>query len=300
MKTVHIYNHPEEPVHEDERIADAMVIAMVLRTYKRKDVEFHIHRVAKLPDKIEHGAYVVDVGLKYGLDEENGVMYLDHHQDSPDVRGECSATLCAREFFPELLADSQWGSFLKRLALQDNKGLKAVQEEYCNGKHEVSALIFNEWLGLREFKKDPVGECLKVAYAILEFYDRQNEVSAAREWLRADGNCTIVAVAGVNCMRLDKDPRLSCHTLSAIKSAQNNMIEAAHIEVCFGFDERTPGARTLFRTSYGTERGIDFSRCKKFEGLIFAHKGGFVMTFLGDWDRAAQCIQEAVGGHHGS
>lgn len=301
MKKI-IYTHAGQ-AHADELFAIAIVIWMIRKMYPNAIIE--VRRVHTLPDKLELGCWLVDIGMFYGLKESLQIMGIDHHQDDPIVKNKCAATLAAALYAPELLEDALWGRFLKRVELQDNKGLRIIQEEYGNPKHEISALLFSEWLSIRRFETDPVGEASKIADAIADFYARREEVEAAREWLRQPGNCGVLEIAGATVMCLNKDPRLDGHSLSVVKTAQNNMIEAARIDVCLGWDERSPGARTLFRTSYGTDKGIDFTRIPKCENLIFAHQSGFLATLASGvtMQQILQYICDAMvktGGHHGS
>lgn len=264
--------------HADELLACAMIsIAM--------GGAVEIVRTNSLPEDLNNEDFVVDFGGAY-----DGQRLFDHHQNTPEVAGECAATLVAKKFFPELLEDDQWGPYLRRVTLQDNRGIKEV--EATRGQRLGDVLML-EWGLTTLFEQDPNRVAAVVGEIISDRIKFLNEIKRAKEWAK---NHTHLEVVGTRTILvLDEDPRVEGVDPSAVNSATTQALIKNECVATVSWDPRSQigEVRTLFRTKAG-ENVLDFNRCKP-ENPTFCHKGGFLLNFkLGNPQEYLKLLAEAL------
>lgn len=263
-----IFTHGNK-AHADDLVACAILVA-VCRPGSLKAI-VRVNSDRDLPQVPEDDDFIVDVGGRY-----DGKRLFDHHQNDDAVKGECAATLVARRYCPELLGDSVWGPFLKRVALQDNNGMRAVESE--KGGSRVNDLLVLEWGLVSWFEKDPQAAVTLVAGMIRERLDYLVRVEEADLWLSENGRAH--QAAGVSVFVLKRDPRMDGLDPAVVNTAMGSRIDAIEAKLTMSFDPRSEAGsvRTLFRTKHG-EGSIDLTKASPANPL-FCHKGGFLLNFV--------------------
>ena len=268
--------------------ADDMLACALLFLHNEDDA-FSITRCGErdLPKVLEEGDFVVDIGGVY-----DGVNRFDHHQDEESVSGECAATLVAKAFFPELLQDALWGPYFKRVTVQDNQGLRTLEEKH--GK--LPPFLLLEWGVATLFEKDPEGIARMVAAILRDRLDFLKEVETAKDWLK-DHSAVLPLGTGDRYMVLCimDDPLALGLSVPAFNAAQAPILNSNDIVAVYSWDPRDVERKTrsLFRTKYGEEEGLNFNTSKAAQ-TSFCHKAGFLLNFVPENDLEwAKLIREA-------
>ena len=266
--TMRIFTHGQK-AHADDLIACAILVAVCRPGSLKAIIRCNSDR--ELPPIPEDDDFVVDVGGKY-----DGIRHFDHHQSSDDVKGECAATLVARHYCPELLGDVVWGPFLKRVALQDNHGLRAV--ESSKGDSRVNDLLVIEWGVVSWFEKNPLAAATFVAGIIQGRLDYLKKVEEAESWVSDNGRAFFVG--GVSVFMLKRDPREDGLDPAVVNTAMGPRINDVEAKLTMSFDPRSEAGkvRTLFRTKNG-EGSIDLTKASP-QNPVFCHKAGFLLNFI--------------------
>ena len=263
-----VYTHSNK-AHTDEVLACAL--CHLLYQKRGSKGEFEIFRVIKedLPSTLEKGDFIVDIGEVY-----NGVDRFDHHQDALDVKGECAATLVAKTFFPTLVEDPIWGPLLNRVAIQDNQGLK-VLEKTLKG---LAPFLILEWGLVSLFETDPLKVTLLISTMIKDRMSFLAKVGEAKEWLKNHSETVQLGVRGYEVLCISDNPKQDGYDSSVVNVAQSPILNSKPVIAVYGWDPRASRRRTLFRTKYGMEIGVDLTKAIV-ESPYFCHKGGFLLTF---------------------
>ena len=258
-------------VHGQRAHADEMVAAAILVAAKGLD-QYEIIRTQQEDfSDIGEEDYVLDTGGRH-----DGIKYFDHHQREDEVAGECAATLVAKAFAPELLTDGVWGDYLKRLALQDTKGLRAV--ETAIGAR-VSQFLLMEFGLVKLFERSPKEAVELVADMIRDRMSFLASVRDAADWI--EEFTEIISVEGHNALYLTRNYAEEGIESFVINAAQAKILDANSVVATVSFDPRDPSGktRTLFRTRQGEDVGVDFNKATPAEPK-FCHKGGFLLNFV--------------------
>jgi len=221
------------------------------------------------PEKVDEVNYVVDCGGKH-----DARKFFDHHQDSPDVEGVSAVTLVARRFFPKLY--NHLRSFFDRIDKQDNHGIGAVGKPA-----EVFPLIQSEFFLITAFQEWPMSAVRPLQMALSKELEYIDKVEELKDWL-LETSTVVVKADGLRWLRLDKEPDdLTVEGVRALNEAVKPLAQENNIDIIEGYADnvRNPGCKTLFRTEYGTQKGIDLSSFDGYPGVKFAHKAGFLVVF---------------------
>ena len=269
-----IYTHGGR-AHADDMLACAILISVL----KPQEIEI-VRTFDKAFPQLEAEDFVVDTGGVY-----DGKQHFDHHQGDDDVAGECAATLVAKHFAPQLLTDGVWGDYLKRLSLQDNKGLRAVETQAGT---RVSQFLLMEFGLVKMFESDPVATAKVVAAMITDRMDFLKSVVEAGIWLQ--DKAEVRTVKGHNVLFLKENPVLAGLDAFAVNSAQAKLLDDNNVVITVNFDPRDASGktRTLFRTRQGEDIGVDLTTATPAQ-VTFCHKGGFLLNFIpaddNEWER---------------
>ncbi len=259
LLALHLEEEPEDIQRIDSRIAADMV------------------REGNIPDN----TYFIDCGLVY----DSSRNLYDHHQDGDT---DSAALLIFNEFFPHL-ADSDLHRYMELVSKVDTKSPMSLDDfELLSESREY--LTFSQGILLKTFQDDP----LLVTRIFIDGLDdkiRFEQLKAeAAKWLNTEGNIEVIGVGGLNVLRyLVKPPS---DLVSPLRSAMGTIIDENDVAATLSFDDKQPGALTLYRTDYGHDL-VDFSRCEPAE-VLFNHQGGFLMKFVpADDDEWLKLVKQA-------
>lgn len=259
--------------HADELLATALVKAVY------PEVQFKVIRVkaeTELPEVLGENDYIVDIGGVY-----DGKQRFDHHQDDEEVYGECAASLVAKALCPDLATDYIWGSFLQRVALQDNKGIEVMKNHY--GLQDPNIFMVLERGLTRLFEQDPDTASDIVAAMATDRLDFFKDKAKGYTWLQTHASLEQVDTprGSLMVLVLDEDPRDEGIAVPAMNAAQTEYLRDYSVKAAatYSFDPRSPkgAVRTLYRTKDGT--GIlDFTKAKPGD-CKYQDKRGFLLNF---------------------
>lgn len=264
-----IFTHGNK-AHVDDMLACAILVAV--NPYDSLEI-VRVNNDRDLPTLPPGDCdFIVDVGGRYDAEQR----CFDHHQNDEAVKGECAATLIARHYCPCLLEDSVWGPFLRRVALQDNIGMWAVESE--KGGSRIADLLVMEWGIVSWFEKDPCSAATAVAAMIRDRLYYLKEVEEASSWVSR--NAAVVSVGKVKALVLHHDPREDGVNPAAVNTATGVILDREGIHASVSFDPRSGigEVRSVFRTRNG-EGMLDFTFSSP-SSPVFCHKAGFLLNFI--------------------
>ena len=272
-------------VHSDERVACTLLWAHIISNCGEHVPELQIVRTRDLkayePYELKKAfkyteVYFVDVGDVYDRKTR-----FDHHQSSPAVEGHCAATLVAQVFHPDLLHDHPFGNVLRRIAVQDTRGLSAVAEEY--GNRDVVPFLHEEFEANNRFEMDPVGEVFNSVGGILRMKAEVQAYQKLRKWAsdRLVGYDTYFGTVLV----WDRDATefLKKHWHDGLVRRYNaERIEESDAIAMVSFESSNSVEGVVYRF-YRTGKGekiLDFNKWRghpEIGEIKFCHKSGFLL-----------------------
>ena len=219
----------------------------------------------------EHGAdAIIDIGGVY-----DGIRLFDHHQKEEAVLGKCAAELVCEVYFPELMADEEFGPFIKMLSFMDNNGPMNTGKEYGIKSADLNSLLFIARGLVKRFETEPMEMAELMADIICQKLDSMKEIEDAIDFYSDTENATCLSIGTISAMQI-KNPWTG--SLFAGNKAQEKLIKERKLDLVYNFDPRIEGGRCLFRTFHGEAAGIVL-KPEMAKNTSFCHKAGFLLNF---------------------
>ena len=106
----------------------------------------------------------------------DGIRLFDHHQKEDAVKGKCAAELVCEVYFPELMADEEFGPFIKMLSFMDNNGPVNTGKEYGIKSADLNSLLFIARGMVKRFETEPMEMAELMADIICQKLDSIKEI----------------------------------------------------------------------------------------------------------------------------
>jgi hypothetical protein len=260
-----IYTHGQQ-AHMDELMGCAILI------YKLNPERISIARKfnsGEVPTELGEDDYVIDICGKY-----DGKQWFDHHM--PEMKGQCSASLIARDLAPELLKDARLGRFIKRIADQDNNGKQNMKYSYPEDR-----FMFIEEGLIEIFEKDAVTASKVVAAMIASRMKTVELNGTAKEWLEKNSHVEEYSNA-FKALIIEKDPRFDGVNQRALNRVVAGWQQKnTDVEVCVNWGDRCVAGdeRVIYITPSGLKRGLNLNNIKGMFKHKFLHSSGFMATY---------------------
>lgn len=273
-----IVTHPGR-AHRDEFMACCLLIAAgEADRIERRDCDDE--------DLNDPNVIVLDQGGRH----EPELMNFDHHQLPRDAAPTCSITLILEHLLIEVDQARQIWGWLEFSELLDSKGPSAAAEKLGSNPDALFAAIspvettvlrwFQEcwyvsegqsfWGLMHRIGSEKLDYLKKVTERLDRLYDETDELFL--RFPETEGDCGLDFV-DATCIDRDDNPTMGLEIFC--QQTGNNRIAGTITQ-----DDRGDGL-TLFRRK-GHPRAeklntrLDFSRLEGMDGVVFAHKGGFL------------------------
>ncbi|MBN2657884.1 MAG: MYG1 family protein [Spirochaetales bacterium] len=259
-------------VHDGKAHMDEVLGAALLALYKGEEPEEIIRMNALDAEKkvadgsMDREMWFIDCGMVF--DPENRLF--DHHQDR-DL--DCSALLIFNRYFKHLQG-TELHQYVELVSKVDTKGAMSLDDFHLVSESR-DYFSFSHNILIRTFEENPM-LVLKLMLAGLEdkiAFEQAKQVAAL--WRKEPGNMEIITVSGIKVLVYLEQPPSELR--SPLRSEISRLVDEKEIGATYSFDEKIPGARTLYRTDFGHNL-LDFTRSSPTQPL-FCHNGGFLMKF---------------------
>jgi hypothetical protein len=254
------YTH-DGKAHMDELLAISFAVAL-LRS-RGASFEFIVLRVPpdRIPAVLNPGEFAIDAGGVF-----DGIQRHDHHQIilEPGAFPDCAFSLIVKAWAPGLLCNVMFGALVKRISLQDVKGVSSI----WNGStiKNMSQFLAMEFVATAVFVKHPEAEVKRVAEWIYnEILTDTDGANKALNWISS--NTVVEEKDGILCMvtqssavALEPDVRKRLTAVLGAMAAE----KGAHAGVYTLVTEELKNncVVTFYRYIKGTKAGLDFNKCK--------------------------------------
>ncbi len=253
--------------HMDELLASAL-LALHLDEEPEEVQRIDSQEAAKLVSEgaYEENTYFIDCGMVF----DSARKMYDHHQDR-----DCNSAglLVFNEFFPDL-KDTDLHKYMELVSKVDTRGAMSLDDfDHINESRDY--LTFSQGILLRSFSDEPMPVLRIFIEGLRDKIEFEQLKAEAVLWLEEDGNIEIESIEGLNIMRYIIQP--PSKLVSPLRSAIGRWVDEHEVSAILSFDDKIPGAMTLYRTDFGHNL-IDLSKSEPAQ-QIFNHYGGFLMKF---------------------
>lgn len=270
--------------HLDDLFAVAVVDAYVIPVKE-------IRRVKDAHLNPSPGDIVVDIGNRHAV--ENGVYYLDHHQDK---NTRCSAWLVGMELAKEVFNDPVIRETLEIIDTIDRKGIIGLESLFHMGPEQrkfTRSLVFIMEIVVWEFEQRPLQAMRQVSRVLKERHKISTKANAVKAQLEKDS--LVQEINGVKILIVPSPQQLGVNADLA-QVAQALLARDKKIDVICCWDDRNSnGARRIFLPEIGQTK-IDLTRIKNNENVAFCHARNFLINLKEDvtLDVCIDLIREAI------
>lgn len=259
--------------HLDELLGTAL-LALHMGAEPREIIRMDAQKASKMVEEgnIPENSWFVDCGMRFEPDKK----FFDHHQDR---ELDCAALLVFDHFFKHLQG-TELHEYIQLVSKVDTKGAMSLDDFHLISESR-DYFSFSHNILLRTFEDNPM-MVLKLMLLGLEdkiAFEKAKQVAAL--WRQEPGHIEIVQVEGIKVLvYLEKPPS---ELVSPLRSEISRLVEEHGIAATLSFDDKVPGARTLYRTNFGHNL-INLSNSKP-DNTLFCHQGGFLLKFLPSEDQ---------------
>ena len=257
-------------LHSGKAHADDMYLAGLVKALVGNNIKTFRRPTASDEDLKNVEVLVGDIGGEYDPSYNN----YDHHQDDDTVNGKTALSLFVEANVPFLMEDEGIKALVKRVNAQDNGGFRATKEALDVDFKQAQGFLFSEFALTTMFEANPDSVASIIAQFWVDKIEFMNNVLLCKDWI--EKNHVLATIGSIETLIFINKPPFDTFVFN---KAQTDIIDRFEVDLCVGYDPRTEGARTLFRTYHGSKKGIDLSKVEV-KGKIFAHKGGFLLTFV--------------------
>lgn len=263
----------DRKAHMDEVLAAALV------ALHREELPQRIERIppreaARRTERLtsedysQENLWFLDCGMQ--LDPARNLY--DHHQDRET---DSTALLIFNQFFSHL-QETELHHYMKLVSRVDTRGAQTL-DDFESLSESRSYWSFPQKMILRLFEDRPRDILELFVEGLRDKISFEEKKQKAREWLYRPGHIEIVPVApGLKALAYRRRP--PSELVSALRSADSDIIDREDIYAVYSFDEENPETRILFRTNRGHE-ALDFTRAEP-QKPLFCHAGGFLLKFI--------------------
>ncbi|MBB6479308.1 MYG1 family protein [Spirochaeta isovalerica] len=259
-------------VHDGKAHMDEVLGAALLALYMGEEPEEIIRMNSSDAERqVAEGSLPPDLWyIDCGMEFDPERRLFDHHQNR-DL--DCSALLIFKRYFKHL-EGTELHQYVELVSKVDTKGAMSLDDFHLVSESR-DYFSFSHNILIRTFEDNPM-MVLKLMLAGLEdkiAFEQAKQVASL--WRKEPGNMEIVTVSGIKVLIYLTMP--PSELTAPLRSEISRLVDEKEIGATLSFDEKVPGARTLYRTNYGHNL-LDFTRCRPSQTL-FCHTGGFLLKF---------------------